>query len=40
MATIVVTYLDRKLGEGMAATPKVTKSVTLRFDSRTCRLDE
>lgn len=38
--SIVVTYLDRKSGEPMAATPKVTKSVTLRFDSRTCQLEE
>jgi len=36
--SIVVTYLDRKPDEPMAATPEVTKRVTLGFDSRRCRL--
>ena len=38
--SIVVTYLDRKPDEPMAAIPKLTKSMTLGFDSRTCRLAE
>ena len=36
--SIVVTYLDRKPDEPMAAVPKVTKSMTLGFDSKTCQL--
>ena len=36
--SIVVTYLDRKLDEPMAAIPKVKKSMTLGFDSKTCQL--
>ncbi|SDJ58011.1 hypothetical protein SAMN04487926_16715 [Paraburkholderia steynii] len=36
--SIVVTYLDRKPDEPMAATPKVKKSVTLGFGSKTCQL--
>lgn len=38
--SIVVTYLDRNLDEPMAAIPKVTKSMTLGFDSKTCQLAE
>lgn len=38
--SIVVTYLDRKPDEHMAAIPKVTKSMTLGFDSETCQLAE
>ena len=36
--SIVVTYLDRKLDEPMAAIPKVKKSMTLGFGSKTCQL--
>jgi len=36
--SIVVTYLDRKPDEPMAVIPKVTKSMTLGFDSKTCQL--
>jgi hypothetical protein len=36
--SIVVTYLDRKPDEPMAVIPKVTKNMTLGFDSRTCQL--
>jgi hypothetical protein len=35
---IVVTYLDRKPDEPMAVIPKVTKNMTLGFDSKTCQL--
>ncbi|BCF95928.1 hypothetical protein PPGU19_004970 [Paraburkholderia sp. PGU19] len=36
--SIVVTYLDRKLDEPMAAIPKVKNSMTLGFGSKTCQL--
>ncbi|TCG05273.1 hypothetical protein BZM27_34735 [Paraburkholderia steynii] len=38
--SIVVTYLDRKPDEPMTVIPKVTKNMTLGFDSKTCQLAE